>query len=193
MAVEHVDVDSAKFSTDCQSVRDMARGGVRKATAAAQINARTWHVTFARTDGRCPRVEWIPAHLTESHVGVAAIGDGTALTSEQWAMNRLVDEYAKAAAKEARRPQEEVQRCLQAMREVARVAARSGRATYAANNGREEPRRDAAPSQGPRQQHDGRGKKRRKGEGERGRRQARPVALGGHCLVKRGERWGCTV
>ena len=193
MAVEHVDVESSKFSTDCKSVRDMARAGMRRATSAAQINARVWHVTFARTDGMCPRVEWIPAHLTESHVGVAAIGDGTKLTHEQWAANRLVDEYAKVAARSARRAKEEVWKCLGAMRRVAIVAAWIGRATHAANNGREEPRRDSAPTQGRRQHHDGREKKSRRAAEEGGRRQARPVALGGHSLVRQGEGWKCTV
>ena len=135
MAVGHADVATSRFLTDCKSVRDTARAGMKRATAAGKIHARTWNITFARTDGEKPNVEWIPAHLTESHVGVATIGDGTKLTREQWVMNMIVDEYAKAAAKEVRRPREEVQGVLRRMRQVAIGAAWIARAMHVANNG----------------------------------------------------------
>ena len=193
MAVGSVDVAAARFFTDCKSVRDLARAGMRRATAANQINARIWNLTFARTDGACPSIEWIPAHLSESHVGVAVIGDGSKLTREQWEMNSLVDDLAKQAAKEVRRPREEVNKYLCAMRRAAVIAAWIGKATFAANNGSEEPRRDSMPTQGARRHHEKKEGARRKMEGVGARRQARPVTFGGHALVKRGLGWGCVV
>ena len=82
MAIGYVDVGSSRFFTDCKSVRDVARSGMKRATAATQINARIWNITFARTDGRCPCIEWIPAHLLESQVGGWLASDGRAVGDE---------------------------------------------------------------------------------------------------------------
>ena len=194
MAVEYVDVASARIFTDCKSVRDLARGGMRRATAAGQVNARVWNVTFARTDGGRPMVEWVPAHLSRAQVGTAVIGDGSTLTLEQWEMNKLVDEHAKVAANQGRRPRGEIVQYLGMLRLVAARAAWIGRATYAANNGNEEPRRDSTPSRGPRDWQEAERKRRRTATGEgKERRQARPAELGGHVLQKGDRGWACLV
>ena len=68
-------------------------------------------------------------------IGRAKIGDGTTLTEEQWVMNNLVEEHAKAAARRGRRSREEVGAYLGLMGKVAGTAGWIGRATHAANNG----------------------------------------------------------
>ena len=81
---------------------------MRRATAAGQVNARVWNVTFARTDGGRPMVEWVPAHLSRAQVGTAVIGDGSTLTLEQWEMNKLVVESEVIVSA----PKEEALTCL---------------------------------------------------------------------------------
>ena len=192
MAVERVALESACFYTDCKAVKDLALGGVKRATSAKQQNARTWNTLFARTDGERPQVEWIPSHLSESHIGVAVIGDGTLLTREQWAMNALVDEQAKMAAREVRYPMEVIRGYIDGQRRVAMRAAWIAKATYAANNGKEEPYRDVTTTQGGR----GGGAKRSMGESRasrmtRAKAQPRPPQAGGHELRKDGGGWSC--
>ena len=77
MAVDRVDIESSSFFTDCQAVKTLAAGGMKRATSSRQVNARVWGAIFLRTDGRSPKVEWIPAHLGEAQIGVAIIGDGS--------------------------------------------------------------------------------------------------------------------
>ena len=190
MAVERVDASTTLFYTDCKSVKTLARKGNR-AALATQVNARIWCTTLTRTDGTPPKVEWVPAHLSKEQVGIAVIGDGTKLTEEQWEMNKLVDVHAKAAAQRVRHPEPIVKGLLAAMRKVAARAAWIGRATYAANNGTEEPYRDAAPTQAA-----GHGEGRRRGgDGSmyEGRKQARPMQLGGHDLREVKGGWHCVV
>ena len=91
MAMEYVDLATARFFPDCLAVRNLARAGMKRATAARQVNARVWCVTFMRSGGGIPTLEWVPAHLSEEMVGHATIGDGTLLMHEHWAMNELVD------------------------------------------------------------------------------------------------------
>ena len=61
----------------------IAKKGDRRATAGSQLNAHIWSITFGRTDGCTPLVEWTPSHLTEQAVGEQQIGDGTLFTHEQ--------------------------------------------------------------------------------------------------------------
>ena len=194
MAVERVEIATAIFFTDCKAVRALARAGRRRATSARNINARVWCVLYTRTDNMSPNVEWIPAHLGKERIGVARIGDGTLLTQEQWEMNALVDEHAKVAAGEGRKAKEEVEAYRRVMRKVAVAAAWIGKATYAANNGQEEPRRDAGGVQ--RRAWSGGdegGRKVRKRKRLEVARLSRPTQLGGHELRVSEGGWVCTV
>ena len=137
MAVGEVHYSSARFFTDCLSVKLIARKGARRATAGSQPNARTWCITFGRTDGSILEVEWIPSHLSEQAVGQQQIGDGTLFTHEQWMMNQVADKHAKEAAAEARHPEELRRRKQLEEIKVATMADWIGRATFAANNGGE--------------------------------------------------------
>ena len=93
---------NGRYFTDCKSVKDVARGGRVKATAAGQLHARIWTITFSHTDGDIPEVEWMPSHSEGTGVGTLRIGDGSFLTERQWRFNQLVDQHAKEAAAEAR-------------------------------------------------------------------------------------------
>ena len=107
--------------------------------------------------------------MGEEMIGVAEVGNGTKLTRQQWEMNGLVDEQAKLAAKNGRRPGEETREYLKLMTRVAEPACWIGRATFAANNGSEDPRRDTGASR------EGR---RRTGAGEEGKKASRGRGVG---------------
>ena len=183
------------FPTDCKSVKTLARAGKKKATSARQVDARAWTCVFARSDGPSPAVELVPAHLGEEMIGVVEVGNGTKLTRQQWEMNGLVDEQAKLAAKCGRRPGEETREYLKLMKRVAELACWIGRATFAANNGSEDPRRDTGASrEGRRRTGAGEeGKKASRGAGRGVRKTARPPQLGGHELRERDGGWACVV
>ena len=190
MAVGEVHHSSAKFYTDCQSVKTIARKGARRATTGSQTNARTWGITFGRTDGCTPLVEWIPSHLTEQAVGKQRIGDGTLFTHEQWRMNQIADKHAKEAAISVRHPAEDVSRRKIEGMKVATLADWIGRATFAANNGSGEGLRDTTAVRRDRAMG-GRQKQRKRKEAKEVC--ARPVQLGGHTLEEEHGEWKCIV
>ena len=188
MAVGEVEFSSAKFFTDCQSVKNIARKGARRATDGSQLNARIWNVTFGRTDGDSPLVEWIPSHLTEQAVGQQAIGDGSLFTHEQWRMNQIADQHAKAAACSVRHAKEGVEKRKIEQMKVATIADWLGRATFAANNGQGEGIRDTT---AVRKDREG-GYKQEKQKKEATEVTVRPVQLGGHMLEEENGEWRCS-
>ena len=178
-----------RYVTDCKSVKDIARGGLQRATAGGQLNARIWAITFAHTDGETPMVEWMPSHTSRAAIGTVKTGDGSFLTERQWRFNQLVDRHAKEAASAVRHPAATRQALYAVQMKVAAMAQWVAKATFAANNGREPPYRDSEPS-AVRRIRQGEGGERRKG---RGRREIihRPVQLGGHDLASEEGKWKC--
>ena len=166
----------------------IAKVGMKRATAATQQYARIWSLIFGHTDGETPWVEWIPAHLNESSVGVGLIGDGTPLTREQWMMNQLVDRHAKTAARQVRHSVEARKDFHRERNEVARLAVWVARATVAANQGKEWPYRDSLPTARPRGLQ-ARGRRRKKPEEV----MLRPIQLGGHQLERLDSKVKCAM
>ena len=83
MATLHFGATFTKYFTDCKAVRDIARSGKERATAASQVNARIWLIIFNHTDDLVPLIEWLPSHKGREGIGMIRIGDGSMLTFEQ--------------------------------------------------------------------------------------------------------------
>ena len=181
---------NGRYFTDCKSVKDVARGGRVKATAAGQLHARIWTITFSHTDGDIPEVEWMPSHSARTGVGTLRIGDGSVLTERQWRFNQLVDQHAKEAAAEVRHAPALRHTIKQAQERVATMAQWIARATFAANNGSEPPLRDSEPTAGRRMRQaeavEGVKRMPRKKEVVQ-----RPMQLGGHQLFQAAGLWKC--
>ena len=98
----------------------------------------------------------------------------------------MADKHAKAAAAAARHPSDAVKMIQKTKVEAANLAAWIARATFAANNGKDEPRRDTTGTR----RFSGRTKKTKEKQRERGI-QRRPTQLGGHELEMIGTQWRC--
>ena len=83
---------------DCYSVVQGARRGAVWAQAPQRKLARAWLPLAAALDDAPGRVEWMPAHTSESDIGVKLKGDGRPITEIDRSMNDYVDLRAKEAA-----------------------------------------------------------------------------------------------
>ncbi len=180
---------SSEYVTDCLEVARSIRKGSAWSTAPARTQARLYGMIMATFDSAEDRdkVDWMPSHLTDGTMSQRRKLSGQLVTAVDVMANRRADTLAKKGAA-LHRVSEAARRELAEAEAAAHWIARSvGMATWAANNGEADPRRDAEPDQGW---------KRRRQRQQRKRplpppRVARPVALGGHRLRKTAEGWRC--
>ncbi len=175
----------AIFKTDCLAVLKIIKAGAARATAPNKPLARVSRLllTDFDEDDAARSVVWMPAHLTSSHVGRAALSDGSMLTQADLQMNARADSLAKAAAR-LRRAAPELRAAHVARYALTkRFVCHLGRMTHAANNSGQPPARDSQPIP-PRLRR----------KLPRRDLEARPPGLGGHVLVPRANGgWSCQV
>ena len=103
-------IPGVAFRSDRQAVVDTFRRGAHVATGASVEHARLWILIYAACDDyENPHtdltLEWMLAHTTEAHVGVASLSNGQLLTTHDRAGNALADTLAKRGAEFHRVPE----------------------------------------------------------------------------------------
>ena len=97
----------AVIKVDCLSVQQGAQRGKDWASAPDRNLARAWAPLAASLEDDAGRVVWMPAHCTESHIGVRQLSNGDSLTAVDLKGNALVDKLAKEAAGADRLPSQQ--------------------------------------------------------------------------------------
>jgi len=172
------------YRTDCLAVLQAYCNGHKWATASSQLYARIWVAIFQAWDGAANvDLEWMPSHTSTHDIGELHLSNGQPLTAIDRHGNAEADRLAKAAAHAVRVPEDVRERIDAEAACVTDLARWVGQVTAAASQ--HASGRDSAPA--PRQPRAG-CKQRTRPPPE-----LRPVALGGHELVRHGRRWRCAV
>jgi hypothetical protein len=188
-------VPGSSFRVDCKPCVDMVHAGEAVATEGRRILARVFKLVFTALHDS-ESVVWIPAHTSESDVGVKVIGNGQTLTAIDREANSLADKLAKLAVEEHRVPpnvRSAFGKHFKLQEELVRWIGLVG---YLANHSEGTPTRDTEASRKAGLAAAAARRGLRSG-GEKRRRAtvvARPVALGGHRLtLADSNRWNCSV
>ena len=124
----------ASIRVDCLSVQQGAQRGGAWAAAPDRRLARAWAPIAAALDEDSERVIWMPAHCTESQVGVKQLSNGDFLSAVDLQANAVVDQLAKEAAREDRLPIQQRKVVSDLSDTVAAVATWIGQITHIAGN-----------------------------------------------------------
>ncbi len=191
MAARHAGPGS-RYVTDSLNCVRMLRKGKKAATTARSRLARVWTMIFGIFDDDLDHqsLVWMPSHKGLDVVGNIRKGDGSMITRTDVDGNAWADRLAKRMAMMHREPFDRRAEII-ATEGIARMVARYvGWVTWSANHCPQEVHRDAQATSSRRARA-----ARGAGGGDGGRRgtvrHPRPQQLGGHDLVKHGQRWRC--
>ena len=95
-----------RIVTDCKGILDGLRAGADKIKNPKLALARTWRlIAFILEEDfeeAANLLTWMPAHTDVSSIGRVLDSNGAKITPVMWRANRLVDAYAKIAARPRR-------------------------------------------------------------------------------------------
>ena len=124
--------------TDCKGILDGLKAGANKISSPKLALARTWRLIANILEGNfkeaAESLTWMPAHTTVSSIGKALDSNGDTITPVMWRANRLVDAYAKLAARPKRLHTSVFKELAAFTQLVQHQAARLGYVTHMANH-----------------------------------------------------------
>ena len=124
----------AVIKVDCLSVQQGAQRGQNWASAPDRKLARAWAPLAAALEDNAERVVWMPAHCTESHIGLKRLSNGEFLTAIDHKANGLVDKLAKEAARADRLSEQQRKIVSDLSDKVSAIAKWLGQVTHLANS-----------------------------------------------------------
>jgi hypothetical protein len=178
---------------DCEPCVKAVHMGLKRATSDSRAHARVNTLMHAALDDTAAdAVVWMPAHKGEADIGAARLGDGSYLTRLDFSSNAEADRLAKLAVEEHRVAKGIVAKVREQEALIEAAARWIATATFEAGHQTTKPIRDTDAS-----------KTRKAASMAAGLRLtvaqqpkaaiARPFALGGHDLRRRGGAWECRV